>query len=221
VNRKILKTRGCLASLAAIQTAIAVVPARRWRELAKFAEYLLARLKADPRLAGYLAGVEGEDIVASAVLAMQLGKTGKKGRKPRCRDIKDEESFLRYAKSVIRSTCDNYRRHPQAWLRVSSGTVEREIAFWLAESADDWQRLELRDLFAVLVARAQRDVTGKGQLAVLNAYALTGGGDALMPAAFQSKFTRHQVRKVLRHHLRKLTAEDLGIENPTGRELIV
>jgi hypothetical protein len=96
-----------------VDHALEAISDDQWQQqLARMAQRLLNQLREDPRLADYLAGLRGEEIVNSAVLAIQEGATcpGKaKGRTVGAEHLEGLDRFMGHLKQIIRSIADNFR----------------------------------------------------------------------------------------------------------------
>jgi hypothetical protein len=206
-----------------VDEALTSVKADQWRNLQALADRLLLRLRTRPAMARYLAGVSGQEIVGSAVLALHLGaiaRTG--GRKVRTQDLENADAFLGCLRQVVRSLVDNFRRHSAAKVQhVPIGLNESEGFVDPEDTKDFAKQVVIRDVLQVLLPRVFQDVKDKpAQLAVVRACVESLGNDAMLPSAGQSKFVVHCVRLILRQHLKQL-ARELGIKNPTGKEMLL
>jgi len=173
-------------SLADVNDALAAVSDEQWRQLARLAESLLKDLKNEPRLASYLAGARGEELVNTAVAAVQLGaQSPGKGRTANGQHLADNGSFLEHLKQIIRSIANNFRRH-QAGQFPHQPIDDKAVDGVAYEPADPFnlQRdIDLKDLIDVLLTRVFQELQGKPkQLSVLQEWAQSNGHDAMLPA---------------------------------------
>lgn len=204
--------------------ALQQVSPEQWRELAKFAEYLLRNLRTDPKLARYLAGVRGEEVVNSAVLAIETAvSAGENGRLVKARHLGNPDDFFAHLKQIVRSGVNNFRRHAAS--KIPHESIGAGIGDGLVceppDSADLEKDIAIRDLLDVLLPRVFSDLRrSPKQLGVLRAWAEALRCDELMPAV-ESKFLRFCVRRALHKQLRQLAAHDLKLENPSGKELLL
>jgi hypothetical protein len=212
--------------------ALAAITPDQWHNLAKIAHNLLTGLKSDPRLADLLAGVEGEEIVNSVVLAVQAGAADRgKGRHVEPQQLEDINAFFEHLESIVHSAVDNFRRHigakvkyepigPEEESEEPSGTAE-SLYCDPRDTLDVEKQIALRDLLRVLFPRVLRALQAKPQqLAMLQTWIeCLNKGDTL-PSDEGSKFIRYCVRAMLRRQLRQLAADDLRLKNPTGREIL-
>lgn len=206
-----------------VTEALAAVSEEQWKELARLAECLLRDLRSDPRLARYLAGTRGEEIVNSAVLAVQRGASSPGiGRAVNGDHLKECGSFLSHLKQIIRSIANNFRRHKAG--RVFHQPIgEQTFDCSTCEPADSGnleKEVALNDLIRVLLRRVFHDLQKKPkQLSVLQEWARSEALDPVLPPV-ESKFVRFCLRQAVLKQLRRLAASDLKLNNPTGKELL-
>jgi hypothetical protein len=80
----------------------------------------------------------------------------------------------------------------------------------------------MRDLLGVLFPRVCAELKNKPkQRALMELWVEALGHDAVLPTAGYSKCVCHCVRLVIRRHLRKLAVDELGLDQPTGREMLL
>ena len=206
-----------------VSHALAAVSDEQWGQLARLAECLLKDLRNDPRLARYLAGACGEELVNIAVAAVQLGaRSPGTGRAVNGEHLADNASFLDHLKQIIRSVANNFRRHEAGrfFHQAIDDKAVDGMHCELPDPADLEKHLALKDLISVLLPRVLQDLQGKPkQIAVLQEWARSNGHDAMLPPV-ESKFVRFCVRQVLVKHLRALAASDLKLRNPSVKELL-
>lgn len=206
-----------------VNEALAAVSQEQWKGLARLAECLLRDLRSDPRLARYLAGVHGEEIVNTAVLAVQRWAASPGiGRAVDGDHLKESESFLAHLKQIIRSIANNFRRHKAG--RVFHQPIGDQTLDCSACEPVDSSNLEkdvaLKDLIRVLLPRVFQDLQKKPkQLSVLREWARADALDPVLPPV-ESKFVRFCLRQAVLKQLRRLAASDLKLNNPTGKELL-
>jgi hypothetical protein len=147
-----------------VEAALATVTIEQWQHLAKLAEYLLQRLRQDFRMARYLVGIRGEEIVASAVLAIQLGvESPGTGRAVKGRHLQNSDEFFHHLRLIIRSAVDNFRRHAQSHLRHEPIGLEEPGGVFCdpLDPMDLEKELAVRDLLRVLLPRVRRDLKNR------------------------------------------------------------
>jgi hypothetical protein len=175
-------------------------------------------VKLNPFLAGYLAGVSGQDIVGAVYLTLQSG-----GRKPHRRHLRGPREFFRYLENAVHSTVDNFRRHSCARIEMKPVGLEEPGGIYCdpGDPVDLEQHLVLRDLIRVLLPRILADLSTKPKQQALFEHWIESfeHGD-LLPINESNKFLRHCLRNLLRRHFRALAAEDLGLKTPTGTEIL-
>jgi hypothetical protein len=210
-------------SLTDVTQALGAVTHEEWRQLARLAECLLRDLRNDPRLARYLAGTCGEELVNAAVAAVQLGaQSPGRGRAVKRQHLAYSGEFLHHMKQIIRSIANNFRRHEASQFlhqpineKGSDGAPCDPV-----DPIDLEKNIAFKDLFGVLLPRVLLELQGKPkQLSVLREWARSNGQDAILPAV-ESKFVRFCVRKAIVRQLRVLAATDLKVRNPSGKELL-
>lgn len=210
------------APFRSVHEALAALQEQDWKDLAKLAEYRLGRLRANPSIARYLAGVTGEEMVNSAVLAVEIGAATTGGRKVHPCHLESKAAFVTHFKSLLASIVDNHRRHPESQIEHSPVGFDdaSEVFCNPIDPTDISKTLATRDFFSFLLPLLFQDLRDKPkQLAVLQAYA-EALNDGIMPDAGQSKFVKFCVRSQIRKRLRQIAAQELGIKHPTGKEML-
>ena len=208
-----------------IQEALAAVSDDQWRNLARLAEHLLSELRQDPRMARYLAGVRGEEVVNGAVLAIHRRmKSPGKGRAVNGKHLQSPKHFLGHLEQIVKSSVNNFRRHQGA--AVVHESIDDKPASGVLrdppDSSDLAQEIGIADLFRVLIPRVFDDLRKKPkQLLTLSCWAESLGRDDILPAAGQSKFVRFCVRQAIIRQLKALAAADLKVDRPNGKELLM
>jgi hypothetical protein len=208
---------------AGVHDALLGITSEQWTQLAKLGERLLIDLRIDARLARYLAGSTGEDLVNTAVMSIQVGAMHhQEGRA--CRDIHlaDSDAFVSHLKQIIRSVANNYRRHRSGQFAHVAIHIEEDGAFPCepVEPTDIRREVSLRDLLNVLVPRVTEELQGKPkQLAVFQEWVRLGGEGSMLPDV-HSKFVRFCVRQIIIKHLKALAMTDLKLRHSTGKELL-
>jgi hypothetical protein len=209
-------------AVGSVDEALAALQAQDWKDLAKLAEYRLRCLRVNPSVARYLAGITGEEIVNSTVLAVEIGAATASGRKVHTCHLESKAAFVSHFKGLLTSIVDNLRRHPESQIEhFPVGFDDASEVFCNPIDPTDLSKtLATRDLFNFLLPLLFQDLRSKPkQLAVLQAYS-KALNDAIMPTAGQSKFVRFCVRSQIRKRLRQIAAQELGIKHPTGKEML-
>lgn len=206
-----------------VTDAITALTDGDWHDLTRFATIMLFKAKRRPRMARYLAGVSGEDIIGATVLSLQNGAAHGNGRKTAARHLENRAAFLAHFRGATRSTVDNFRRHtPAQFEHVSLGETGSDSGASDPVAANDVAReLILKDLVAVVLDGVFLDLKTKPkQRAILKRWAESLLHDDILPTAGHSKFLGHCVRSAIKRRLRDLATKEDGIQNPTGKEML-
>jgi hypothetical protein len=206
-----------------VSELLAVFSHEDYMNLVRFARARLRSATSSSWLQGRLAGTEPEDMVAEAVLKLQLGENNPfLGRRLKPCHRANMKSFLGATKAIIGSDITHLvgaARHRYQHVHVSHNEAEAD-AVDPAATEDPYELLSRRDLHHVLFDQLYMRIRRKrGLLAVVRDWESRFLCDNRIGARGLNSNLVHRVRKLAREILAELAAE-FSSAGGDGREIL-
>lgn len=206
-----------------VSELLAALSLDQYNKLIGFAKYRLRIVTTSRSLQGCLAGLQGEELVAQAVLKLQLGELNPAlGRHLKARNRSSLDGFIACLKGVIESDLNHLACQARSrYEHLPVGDSESEPGYFEPEALEDAQGyLSRRDLHQVLFHRLRKRLARKPDLLevvrdweerFLEDYRVGNGEDDVNLV--------HRVRRLAREILAELSAEFLPALD--GREMLL